>query len=289
VRFGKIAHKTLIYGTTPNYPRFIRHGINQGKFFTQLDVDSRRRVCVLGEVVRRKLFGTFSPLGEVIRIGKRKFTCLGTMKKKGTSFGFDLDNIVFIPLTTAQALFETSKVLEIVAWVKDKRKLEFVRQQIRELLIKRHMDEEDFHFHLQGEILSMLGVIINMLSGFITAIAGVSLLVGGIGITNLMLSSLDRRTREIGIRKAIGARGRDILYQFLFEASLVGVGGGLIGLLVGILGSAIITWALGIPFVVPLWIIFAALGFCTGIGILAGIFPAIRASRLSPIEALRYE
>lgn len=288
-KFGNTEERTMIQGVTANYPRLVNHKVAEGKFFSDIDVDSRKRVCVLGKTLRKKLFGAFSPLGEKIWIGTTKFTCIGEMQEKGEMLGFNMDDIISIPVTTAQSVLNTRKVLEMVIWVKDKQDLGTAREKIKDILMKSHKGEDDFHFHTQNEMLSILGTIINALTGFIVAMAALSLFVGGLGITNIMLGSLAQRTREIGIRKAIGARDSDILRQFLFEAGFIGIIGGIIGIALGSAVSFVVLKLIGMPVWIPWWIIVAALAFCTGIGLVAGVFPAVRAARLSPMEALRHE
>jgi putative ABC transport system permease protein len=288
-RFGKTEERTMIEGLTANYPKLVNHKIAQGKFFSDIEVDSRKRVCVIGKVIRKKLFGVFSPIGEKLWIGGTKFTCIGEMEEKGEMLGFNMDDIIFIPITTAQSLLGSKKIMEIVTWFEDQNQLTRGKEEIKSLLIRSHKGEDDFHFHTQNEMLSVLGTIINALTGFIVAMAALSLFVGALGITNIMLGSLAHRTREIGIRKAIGAKDADIVRQFLAESAFIGIMGGFIGVLLGSLVSFIILTLVGMPVWIPWWIVVASLVFCTGIGLASGIFPAIRAARLSPMEALRYE
>jgi putative ABC transport system permease protein len=288
-KFGNKAERTMIYGVTANYPRLVNHKVAEGRFFSEIDVDGRKRVCVIGKTARKKLFGAFSPIDEKLWVASTKFTCIGEMDEKGEMFGFNMDDIIIIPITTVQSLLSTRKILEIVVWVKDEKYLGAVREEIKDILTKRHKGEDDFHYHTQGEMLSILGTIINALTGFIVAMAALSLFVGGLGITNIMLGSLAQRTREIGIRKAIGATDSDIQRQFLLESAVIGIIGGIIGIALGSAAAVLVLNLVGMPVWIPWWIIVAALAFCTGIGLLAGVFPAIRASRLSPMEALRYE
>ncbi|MBI4835276.1 MAG: ABC transporter permease [Planctomycetes bacterium] len=288
-RFGNKEDRTMVQGLTANYPRLVNHKVAEGKFFSDIDVDSRRRVCVLGKTIRNKLFGAFSPIGEKIWIGTTKFTCIGEMEEKGEMLGFNMDDIILIPITTAQSLLGTKKILEMVVWAKEEKDLPIIREKIKDMLMKRHKGEDDFHFHTQDEMLSILGTIINALTGFIVAMAALSLLVGALGITNIMLGSLAHRTREIGIRKALGAKDSDIRRQFLLEAGFIGIIGGIIGVGCGSAVSFVVLTLIGMPVWIPWWIIVSALIFCTGIGLVAGVFPAVRAARLSPMEALRYE
>jgi putative ABC transport system permease protein len=288
-RFGKKEERVMIEGLTAEYPKLINHPVAYGTFFQDVDVEARKRVCVIGKVVRQKLFGAFSPVGEKLWLGGTKFTCLGEMAEKGEMFGFNMDDIVFIPVTTAQSLLDTKKIMEMAVWVTDESQIVRVREQIKNMLFRNHKGEDDFHFHTQDEMLSILGTIINALTGFIVAMAALSLFVGGLGITNIMLGSLAQRTREIGIRKALGAKDEDIMRQFLAESAFIGIMGGVVGVALGSLVSFVVLSLIGMSVWIPWWIIVAALVFCTGIGLVSGIFPAVRAARLSPMEALRYE
>jgi putative ABC transport system permease protein len=288
-RFGKKEERTMVEGLTANYPKLVNHKVAQGEFFNNIDVDVHKRVCVLGKTIRQKLFGAFSPIGEKLWIGSTKFTCLGEMAEKGEMFGFNMDDVIFIPITAAQSLLGTKKIMEIIVWVDDTNRLMQKQDEIKTILLKSHKGEDDFHFHTQKEMFSILGTIIGALTSFIVAMAALSLFVGGLGITNIMLGSLAHRTREIGIRKALGAKDSDIVRQFLAESAFIGIIGGVVGIGLGSLVTFVVLSFVGMSVWIPWWIIVAALIFCTGIGLVSGIYPALSAARLSPMEALRYE
>jgi len=288
-RYGKRKDKTSVYGCTSNYPQLVRHGVAEGHFFTELDVDARRRVCLLGAVVRKNLFGEMTPLGERIDISGMKFICIGVMAKKGEMLGFNMDDMIIVPVTTAQSLLETTKLMEIAIWLKEGESVREAKRRAEDLLTRRHLGTKDFHFHMPSELLSILDVIIRSLTLFVIALSGVSLVVGSIGIMNIMLASVSERYREIGIRKAVGARDADIRTQFLCEALFISLLGGAIGTAVGIAGAAAISVAIGFPIVIIWWVVVLAFVFSCLVGISAGVLPAVRAARLSPVDALRYE
>lgn len=288
-RFGRKEHKTAIWGLTDNYVRLVNNRVEEGQFFTSLDTEKHRKVCVMGQEVKRKLFGDVSPVGERISLSGRRFVCLGVMEQKGEMLGFNMDDMVIVPVTTAQDLLDTTKVTEFVVWTEDTRALPQVQEQISAVLSERHLERDDFHYHTSAETLSILGKITGTLTLFVSGIAAVSLLVGSIGIMNIMLVSVMERTREIGIRKAVGARNRDIFMQFFGEALVISMSGGLAGILIGA-GVAVVAMRLiGTPVVLSLWAVAAALISSGVVGLGAGVYPAMRAARQDPIRALRYE
>lgn len=288
-RVGTVEHKTSIRGLTENYTSLVSHRVESGKFFTALDVEQRRKVCLVGQQVKEKLFGGTSPVGETLRVGGKRFTILGVMEKKGEMMGDNLDDMVIVPITAAQDILDTDKLNGIIVWTHRTEDLTLARDRIRELLSGRHMREDDFHFHTQEEMISILGTITGTLTAFVSGIAAVSLLVGCLGIVNIMLVSVMERTREIGIRKAVGARHRDIFLQFFGESMVLGLSGGLTGLLVGVSVAALVMRYAGLPFQISHWAVVLALVCSTGVGLVAGVYPAMKAARADPIQALRFE
>lgn len=289
VRAGNLEHKSSVRGLTENYTSLVNHGVETGKFFTNLDVEQRRKVCVVGQQVKDKLFGGMAPIGETVRIAGRRFTILGVMEKKGEMMGDNLDDMVILPITAAQDLLDTDKLNGVIVWTHRTEDLNLAKDKIRTLLSGRHMREDDFHFHTQEEMISILGTITGTLTAFVSGIAAVSLLVGCLGIVNIMLVSVMERTREIGIRKAVGARHRDIFLQFFGESMVLGLAGGLSGLLVGVSASALVMAYAGLPFQISGWAVGLALFCSTGVGLVAGVYPAMKAARADPIQALRFE
>ena len=211
------------------------------------------------------------------------------MVKKGEMMGDDLDDLVIVPITTAQDLLDTDKLNAVLVWARRTEDLPLIRERIIEFLSGRHMRKDDFHFHTQEEMISILGTITGTLTAFVSGVAAVSLLVGCIGIVNIMLVSVLERTREIGIRKAVGARHRDIFLQFFGESMVLGLVGGLSGLFSGVGLAALVMVRTGLPVQISGWAVFMALICSLGVGLLAGVYPAMRAARANPIQALRFE
>jgi len=278
-----------VVGVTPEYQRVRRLFVETGAFFTAEDVEAKRRVVVLGRTVKRELFGEENPLGQMITLAGARYRVIGVMEPKGVTLGIDMDDLVFIPVRSAQELFDTDQLFEILASVASPEALDPAIEEIKGVLSRRH-GREDFHIISQGDMLSTLQRILDILTAVLAGIAGVSLLVGGIGIMNIMLVSVTERTREIGLRKAVGARKRDILRQFLVEAVTLSLLGGAAGIGMGAGAAKLLPLFFpSLPTQVTLWSILLAFAASATVGILSGVYPARRASRLDPIVALRYE
>ena len=275
-----------ILGATANYPIIVKTEIQSGSFFSESQERSASKVALIGQTVLNNLFTEISPLGEKVSIGNNRYTIIGVLEKKGALFGIDQDNTIIIPVTTAQRQFGVTSVNTIYISAKTSDLIPFVENKAKEILLKR-LTEDDFTLQTQESTLSTITNITNILSLALGGIAAISLLVGGVGVANIMLVSVTERTREIGIRKALGAKKIDILKQFLLEAVILSLSGGTIGIIFGVVASVVL--ARFFVSEVTFWSIFLAFGFSTVVGVVFGIFPAIRASRLSPIEALRYE
>ena len=295
VVYGNKNWSTLITGSTNSYFSIRGYVFASGSTFSEADLAGGSPVCVLGTTVRRELFGAQDPIGASIRIGGVSCTVTGVLESKGQStFGQDQDDFVIMPLTALQRRVagNTDVGMIYVSAVSDSA-TDKAKSQIEALMRERRRvaagQADDFTVQDMKEISKTLGSVTGALTALLGAIAGVSLLVGGIGIMNIMLVSVTERTREIGIRLAIGARGREVLLQFLIEAVVLSAMGGIFGMLLGLGGSFAATHALGIPFTVSVDILVIALVFSASVGIAFGFFPARKAARLNPIEALRHE
>ena len=298
VVYGNQNWSTIIQGVAPEFFNVRDWGVAAGRIFSPEDVDASAKVALLGQTVAESLFGGENPIGKIIRIKKVPVTVLGVMDAKGQSpQGQDQDDAVFVPITTAQKkLFGTTHVGTvgvILVQAVDADSIGLAQQQVTDLLRQRHrigrLQDDDFSVRNLSEMLAVAEASTRIMSLLLGAIASVSLLVGGIGIMNIMLVSVTERTREIGIRMAVGARERDILLQFLIEAVVLAVTGGSIGILVGVGGSALISRFAGWSTIVDPGAVLLAFGFSAAIGIFFGFYPARKASRLDPIEALRHE
>jgi macrolide transport system ATP-binding/permease protein len=285
---------TSIEGVTPNYPDVKNFPIKEGSFLTEEDNRLMRRVAVLGQTVVEDLFGEKNPMGEYIKINRAIFQVIGVMSEKGGSGFMDEDDVIFIPLKTAQKrVFGVDYVSIINVKAKNKDVMDQASAEITSVLRERHRltakDEDDFNVMSQSDILSTVQETSNTFTMLLAGIAAVSLIVGGIGIMNIMFVSVTERTREIGIRKAIGAQRWDILSQFLIEAIIVSLSGGIIGIGVGILFSNLMSKFAGWQTVVTPISVVLSFSFALVVGLFFGFYPARKASLLSPIEALRYE
>jgi putative ABC transport system permease protein len=290
IRYQGVSRDTSVIGITPEFQRVRNLYVEIGQFVSEEDVEGRRRVVVLGRTVKRELFGEENPLGQFVTLADSRYRVIGIMERKGVSLGFDIDDLVFIPVKSAQDLFDTDRLFEILVSVGSPDEIDRAMQQVKDILIRRHGNREDFTVISQGAVLSAFTTILKILTAVLGGIAGISLLVGGIGIMNIMLVSVRERTREIGIRKALGARRRDILGQFLLESVVLSCLGGGLGILLGVGGAKGLTLFFDyLPTQVSLWAILMAFGFSAAVGVFFGVYPARRAALLDPIQALRYE
>ncbi len=290
VKYGARSRYTYIVGVTEDYFAARNMAIDSGRFISASEVDTKRHVCVLGRTVKKELIGDANPLGARLTIGESKYRVTGLMESKGVTLGFDIDDIVFIPTTSAVDLFDTDSLFNITIKVRSEHEIQAAKKDITKILIRRHAGEEDFTILSQDEMLAVMDKILTIMTSVLAGIAAISLLVGGIGIMNIMLVSVKERTREIGLRKAVGAKSNDILFQFLMESVALSLVGGVIGV---ILGTAF-TWLIPVfvtflPAKLSLWSIFLAFFFSAGVGIFFGVYPARKAAGLDPIVALRYE
>lgn len=292
--FGSQNLNATVNGVTPAYEKVRNSKVVAGRFITEADVRAADRVAVIGQNLITDLFNGESPLGKLIKINKIPFTVVGILEAKGGTGFNSPDDTVFIPLTTAQnRLFGVRYLSQIGVQIKNEEAMTQAAEDIGWLLLGRHKlnspDEADFRIMNQQDILQTVSQVTGIMTVLLGGIAAISLLVGGIGIMNIMLVSVTERTREIGLRKAIGAKRKDILKQFLTESVVLSLLGGLVGVLLGVGGSRLITLATGVTTIVTVNSVLLAFFFSAAVGIFFGIYPARRASYLSPIEALRYE
>ena len=296
--YGNQNWQSTVYGTTPKYLYIKNYEIELGRSFTFKDVQNSAKVAVIGATVASELFGDVSPINKVIRVGNVPFKVLGVLKTKGSTGPFDEDDLIFIPITTAQKkLFGVSfpgTVKMIVVKGIDADTLNDVELETEELLKFRHNigvnQTNDFEIRNSAEFQERMKSTVQTFAILLASIASVSLLVGGIGIMNIMLVSVTERTKEIGIRMAIGARASDIRSQFLIESFLLSMIGGLVGVITGIIGAKSVEFfSDGMTISISLFSIVLSLGFSGLVGIAFGYYPAYKASLLNPIDALRYE
>lgn len=298
VVYGNLNWSTVMMGGTPELFEIREWPVTAGRNITQQDVDSAVKVCLLGQTVADNLFGSADPVGNIVRIKKIPFTVIGVLERKGQSpQGTDQDDTIFVPLRTAQRNLSrshhTNNVGAVIVKAKSEELLGKAEEEINSLLNQRHRitggKEPDFSTRNLSEILAVAEKSSKAMSLLLGAVASISLIVGGIGIMNIMLVSVTERTREIGIRMAIGAKKNDILLQFMTEAVLLTMLGGLIGIALGTGGATIVSSLLGWPTMISIQSISIAFVFSAAVGIFFGFYPARKAAGLNPIDALRYE
>lgn len=288
VRAGARSTFTSVLGVLETTPRVFVRDLARGSYLTSSDVDTARRVAVLGSSVAGSLFGERDPVGQQVSIAGVRFRVIGVFASLGQSLGVDRDDEVHIPVTAAHRLYGTERIDGIAVKAPDREGISQLGDRIVAELSRRH-PESEFSAVTQEQILGVLGDILGVLTGVLAAIAGISLLVGGVGVSNIMLVSVRERTREIGLRKAVGARPRDIGLQFLIEAVLLTSLGGTIGMGLGV-GAALLVGALSpVPAAITWWSLTLAFGVSAAVGIVFGVVPAQRAGRLDPVVALRSE
>lgn len=282
-------HLTItLVGASPEIFTLDNLKMNQGRFFNRSDINGAKNVAVIGSEVVQKLFDGKDPIGEELTIADSRFKVIGTLESRGGGImGATADRVALVPITAAQKLSDSKNLQTILIKVEDKNRMDEAKYKIKNQLLKV-LKEDDFSVVSQESILSTISSILGVLTTALGCIAAISLLVGGIGIMNIMLVSVTERTREIGIRKAVGATNRDILMQFLAEAVFLSLVGGLIGVFLGYLGTLVVSRLLSAN-AFSWWSILLALGVSSLVGVIFGVAPAAKASRLDPVEALRYE
>lgn len=282
---------TFIFGVEPDFSDIREIRVDQGRFFSNEDIQSHRRCVVIGRTVALELFGLQeNPIGKRLNVADMQLQVIGLTERKGTTLGFDLDDLVFVPVTTAMDMFAMEEVTNIVARAKSKIDVDSTKDEITEILKFRHNNKVDFTIVSQDDILTTVNGIMGTMKTVLLFIASISLVVGGIGIANIMLVSVRERTREIGVRRAVGATKRQILLQFLLESILISLLGGAVGLGLG----AIIIFGTkaakpDLPLTLSIEVVMVAFFFSLLVGVFSGVIPARKAAQLDPVEALRYE
>jgi putative ABC transport system permease protein len=299
VKYEDREHKpSFVIGAAENYQEVMNHTVDRGRFFSKIDVEAQHKVVVVGTKVAESLALGANPIGKEIYVGNYPATVVGTMEHKGQALGQDLDDLVFVPFDQAVSLFgrEAGDQIQLRLQAESADDVDQVRDGVKLLLRRRHHlakgEADDFLIIVQDEILKQVTGFLSGVTAVIGGVVAISLVVGGIGIMNIMLVSVTERTREIGVRKAVGARRRDIMLQFLIEAVALSLVGGLLGLVIGYGLGALVTAVVPAdlpPAHVPLWAVALATGSSALVGIFFGIYPAGKAARLDPIEALRFE
>ncbi|MBU4292455.1 MAG: ABC transporter permease [Actinobacteria bacterium] len=287
--------RASVYASSEKAEYIYNFEIEQGQFYTASDVQNSANVAVIGRTVINKLFGKIDPIGKIIKVDGKNFTVIGIIKSKGTDqFGNDQDNSISMPITTAQhKLYGIDYINMIIAQSTSENNMNQASNEVERILRRAHNlrtdEKNDFTVQNQTQLLDIVGTITNIFTITISSIAGISLLVGGIGIMNIMLVSVTERTREIGIRKAVGAKNKDILFQFLVESVVLSITGGILGILFAVAVSIILNRFTILKPTISAFPIILAITFSTMVGLFFGIYPAMRAARLNPIAALRYE
>ena len=294
--YGANNAPTTVYGISPDYLEIRRYKVEDGDMFTEQDIQTAAKVCVVGKTVVDNLFPDGSnPVGKVIRFQKLPFRIVGVLESKGyNSMGMDQDDLILAPYTTIQKMVLAITHLQGITC--SALKEEYTDQaidEISEILRRNHKlkesDDDDFTIRSQQELSTMLTSTTDMMTVLLAAVAGISLLVGGIGIMNIMYVSVTERTREIGLRMSIGAKGIDILAQFLIESILISVTGGLIGVVFGVGAALVVNGVAHFPIYIQPWSVVLSFAVCTVTGVFFGWYPAKKAAQLDPIEAIRYE
>lgn len=286
---GGTTYATSIQGTTPEYLDIEGLSVSDGRFFNQVDMEYMNYVAVVGTDVADNLFSTRNCLGNYVEISGKKFLIIGVLTSSGSTTAGSKDDRIIIPFTTAQRLMKTKIITNFYATADSAKTVDKAKYTLESYLYSLTKDETSYSVFSESAVLSTMASVTNTLSLMLGGIACISLLVGGIGIMNIMLVSVSERTREIGVRKAIGAKRRDIMVQFLIEAMTISILGGVFGIVMGWAGIQIVAVVMNSTMTMSVPIALMALAFSVAVGVIFGLYPASKASRLRPIDALRYE
>ncbi|HEY5432536.1 MAG TPA: ABC transporter permease [Coriobacteriia bacterium] len=285
LKLGSKSGRSTLSGATDQAAQVFSATLGGGRSYNRSEVDASARVIDIGYTIKTSLFPSGDPVGQSISVNGQRFKVIGWYQQQGGSLSGDQDNQGYVPITTLQNLTGNNDIRIILIKVTDAAQIDLVRAQVKRLLAPKYQD--NVTVMSQDQTLGILSTVLGTLTYMLAGIAGISLLVGGIGIMNIMLVSVSERTREIGIRKAVGARTWDILSQFVIEAMMLSVTGGVIGILLGALGAFALSAV--VPTEITPWAVGLAFFFSAGVGIFFGVYPAWKASKLDPIDALRYE
>jgi len=291
-RGDKEAEEVKIEGVSEDFSRIINQDVSLGRFLSKDDIKFKRHVCVLGQDVVEVLFPEENPIGKKVKIQGRQFNVIGILEERGEMMGQSMDNTAMIPYTTMTAFTGKRSTINIAVYAEGgeetEEEIRWILRGVRDL---KPDEEDDFSINSSEALISQFNQMTSTFLMISIAIAAISLVVGGIGIMNIMLVSVSERTREIGVRKAIGAKSGEILGQFLMESVVICLFGGFLGIILGASLTKLISLMSNgnVPFHIPIWSIFLGFGFCFTIGVFFGFYPARKASKLSPVEALRYE
>jgi putative ABC transport system permease protein len=288
VKAGSTNTNASVVGVLPAYADIINQGVESGRYIIDADVDNRSAVCVIGTELAKDLYGNTNVVGNTLHIDGRKFKIVGVLQSKGTSMSGSSDNSVVLPFTLAQRMLNSTTISSIYLSATDASTVGNAQTYVENVLYKKYKNESTYSVTNQTEMLETANETSSTLSLMLGGIASISLLVGGIGIMNIMLVSVTERTREIGIRKAIGAKRRSILMQFLIESAVISGMGGVIGLALAYVVLHVLETMMGMSVVLSPGVSYLAVGFSMAVGVIFGLYPANKASKLRPIEALRY-
>ena len=289
VKAGSTNTSATVMGVLPAYAKIVNQGVQSGRYIIDADVDNRSAVCVIGPDLAEDLFGNTNVVGNTLRIDGRKFKIVGVLESKGTSMGGSSDDSLILPFTLAQRMLDSTTISSIYISAVDSASVDASQEVVENFLYKKYQNDSTYSVMNQTQMLETANETASTLSLMLGGIAGISLLVGGIGIMNIMLVSVTERTREIGIRKAIGAKRRNILLQFLIESIVISGMGGLLGLGFGYLLMRVLEDALGMTLTMSAGVAELAIGFSMAVGVIFGLYPANKASKLKPIDALHYD
>ena len=288
VKAGSTNTEASITGVLPAYAKIINQGVQSGRYIIDADVDNRSAVCVIGPDLAEDLFGNTNVVGNTVHVNGRKFKIVDVLKSKGTSMSGSSDESLVLPFTLAQRMLESTSISSIYLSAADSNSVAAAQEVVERFLYKKYQNESTYSVMNQTEMLETASETSNTLSLMLGGVAGISLLVGGIGIMNIMLVSVTERTREIGIRKAIGAKRANILLQFLIESVVISGMGGVLGLVLGYGLMSVLETYMGMTLSASAGVAQLAIGFSMAVGVIFGLYPANKASKLKPIEALHY-